>query len=140
MDDSTEIVDIPNSFETPTIDSANSLAESIFFMNAPLPNFTSSTRAEIPSAAFLDIIDDEIKDTMIQQTIESAKNQQEGSVNEETEDIEVSLSDESESFCNKMKLEKPIPWKGWKKAKRVPKGKEQTNPLPILKKKKMLHH
>ena len=55
---------------------------------------------------------------------------------EEMEEMEVSSSDESESSCNKMKLDKPIPRKGWKKSTRVPKGKEQTNPLPILKKKK----
>ena len=55
---------------------------------------------------------------------------------EETEEIEVSSSEESKSSCDKMELDKPTPRKGWKKSTGVPKGKEQTNPLPILEKKK----
>ena len=41
----------------------------------------------------LEIINDDVKDIMIKQTIESAQNQQEGSVNEETEDITSIVSD-----------------------------------------------
>ena len=41
----------------------------------------------------LEIINDDVKDIMIKQTIESAQNQQEGSVNEETEDITNIVSD-----------------------------------------------
>ena len=43
------------------MDSESSLADSMSSMNAPLPNFTSSTSEEIPSAAFLDTIDDVIR-------------------------------------------------------------------------------
>ena len=41
----------------PTITSASSRARPTSFMKAPLPTFTSSTRAPVPSAIFLDMIE-----------------------------------------------------------------------------------
>ena len=44
----------------PTIVCARRRASTCFFMNAPLPTFTSSTSASMPSASFFDMIDEEI--------------------------------------------------------------------------------
>ncbi len=44
----------------PTIICASRRASTCFFMNAPLPTFTSSTSASTPSASFFDMIDDAI--------------------------------------------------------------------------------
>ena len=44
----------------PTMVWARRRASTCFFMNAPLPTFTSSTSASTPSASFFDMIDDEI--------------------------------------------------------------------------------
>ncbi len=44
----------------PTMVCARRRASTCFFMNAPLPTFTSSTRASTPSASFFDMMEDEI--------------------------------------------------------------------------------
>ncbi len=51
-------VSTPASRPSDTIVSASSLARSNSCMNAPEPNFTSSTSAPVPSAIFFDMIDD----------------------------------------------------------------------------------
>ena len=50
-------VGVPNSRPTRTRVSASSRARASSFMNAPRPCFTSSTRASMPSASFLDRIE-----------------------------------------------------------------------------------
>ena len=45
----------------PTMVCARRRASTCFFMNAPLPTFTSNTSASMPSASFLLMIDDEIR-------------------------------------------------------------------------------
>ena len=54
------MVATPWSVPNRTIVVASSRACSKLFMKAPRPTFTSSTRACVPSAIFLDMIDDEI--------------------------------------------------------------------------------
>ena len=44
----------------PTIACARRRASTCFFMNAPLPTFTSSTSASRPSAIFFDMIEEAI--------------------------------------------------------------------------------
>ncbi len=44
----------------PTIICARRRASTCFFMNAPVPTFTSSTRASRPSAIFFDMMEDAI--------------------------------------------------------------------------------
>ena len=50
----------PASVPSATITSASSRACSVVFMNAPVPTFTSSTSAPVPSAIFLLMIEDAI--------------------------------------------------------------------------------
>ena len=44
----------------PTMVCASRRASTCFFMNAPLPTFTSSTSASTPSASFFDMIEEAI--------------------------------------------------------------------------------
>ena len=60
MSVSSATVRTPASLPRPTIVSASSRAFSTSFMNAPVPTLTSSTSAPVPSAIFLDMIDDAI--------------------------------------------------------------------------------
>ena len=60
MSVSSATVCTPASLPRPTMVWASSRAASTFFMNAPVPTFTSRTNEPVPSAIFLDMIDDAI--------------------------------------------------------------------------------
>ncbi len=47
----------------PTMACASLRASTCFFMNAPVPTFTSSTKASTPSASFFDMIEEAISGT-----------------------------------------------------------------------------
>ena len=51
------MVRTPWAAPSPTIVSASSRARPASFMNAPVPTFTSSTSAPVPSAIFFDMIE-----------------------------------------------------------------------------------
>ena len=53
----------PASWPSATIVEASSRASSTVVMKAPVPTFTSSTSAPVPSAIFFDMIDDAISGT-----------------------------------------------------------------------------
>jgi len=55
------VVRTPWAVPRPTIVRASSRPRSGSGRNAPEPNFTSSTRASVPSAIFLDMIDEAIR-------------------------------------------------------------------------------
>ena len=54
---SSAVVRTPWAAPSPTITSASSRARTASFMKAPVPTFTSSTRAPVPSAIFFDMIE-----------------------------------------------------------------------------------
>ncbi len=63
MSVSSALVRTPESVPSATIVSASSRASARVFMNAPEPTFTSSTRAPVPSAIFLLMIEAAISGT-----------------------------------------------------------------------------
>ena len=52
----TAAIALPMRFPIDTMDCASARASSRVFMNAPVPHFTSSTRASVFSASFLDMM------------------------------------------------------------------------------------